>query len=58
MLLICCDCTAAYSVGAPRCPQCGSTRCVEQGSPEHEALLAKAQAKPRRATNGATDATG
>lgn len=27
----CTACTAAYAVGAPRCPQCGSTDHVEQG---------------------------
>lgn len=27
----CADCTAAYSVGAPKCPQCGSTNRVEEG---------------------------
>lgn len=37
-------CTAdgvAYSVGAPACPQCGTTSHVEQGSEEHEALMPK-----------------
>ena len=28
---ICVDCTAAYSVGARSCPQCGSTKYVEEG---------------------------
>jgi ribosomal protein L40E len=27
---ICRDCTAAYSVGAPQCPQCGSTDRIEE----------------------------
>lgn len=31
-LLICLKCTAAYSIGAPRCPQCGGKKSVEQGS--------------------------
>lgn len=31
-LLICLDCTAAFAVGAARCPQCGSERSVEQGT--------------------------
>ncbi|CAM5265055.1 putative protein OS=Streptomyces fumanus OX=67302 GN=GCM10018772_05250 PE=4 SV=1 [Streptomyces fumanus] len=31
-LLVCTDCTARYSVGAPRCPQCGSTEHVEEGA--------------------------
>lgn len=31
-LLICLDCTAAYAVGVPLCPQCGSERSEEQGS--------------------------
>lgn len=31
MLWICNSCTAAYSPGAPRCPQCGSTDYLEQG---------------------------
>lgn len=36
VLWICRGCTAAYSVGAPRCPQCGGTSYCEQGSEEHE----------------------
>lgn len=28
----CTDCTTAYAVGAPRCPQCGSDRQVEEGA--------------------------
>lgn len=31
-LWICTDCTAAYSVGAPKCPQCSSTEHVEEGA--------------------------
>lgn len=31
MLWVCGDCTARYSVGAPRCPQCGSTNHQEDG---------------------------
>lgn len=31
-LLICDDCTTAYSVGAPKCPHCGSTYAYEQGA--------------------------
>ncbi|SCK20111.1 hypothetical protein YUYDRAFT_02085 [Streptomyces sp. ScaeMP-e48] len=30
-LRICTGCTAAYSVGAPRCPQCGSNDWREEG---------------------------
>jgi hypothetical protein len=30
-LWICTGCTCRYSVGAPRCPQCGSTEHVEEG---------------------------
>lgn len=30
-LLVCVNCTARYSVGAPRCPQCQSTNYVEEG---------------------------
>lgn len=54
MLLICLDCTAAYSVGAPQCPQCGSKKFCEQGSKKHEAMLAAAAAKassPEEAPN-------
>ena len=40
MLLICKACTTAYSVGAPKCPHCGGRKYVEQGSKEHEAMLA------------------
>lgn len=32
MLWLCTGCTARYSVGAPRCPQCGSTKYVEEGA--------------------------
>ena len=28
---VCTECTTTYSVGAPRCPHCGSTEHVEQG---------------------------
>ncbi|HEY0638392.1 MAG TPA: SAP domain-containing protein [Pseudonocardiaceae bacterium] len=35
-LWICTNDEVAYSVGAPRCPECGSTEYVEQGSEEHE----------------------
>lgn len=31
MVWICVECTARYSVGAPRCPQCGATRHAPQG---------------------------
>jgi RNA polymerase subunit RPABC4/transcription elongation factor Spt4 len=31
-LLVCKGCTARYSVGAPKCPQCGSTEYVEEGA--------------------------
>ncbi|MEU9792886.1 hypothetical protein AB0E27_20050 [Streptomyces sparsogenes] len=31
-LLVCVDCTARFSVGAPRCPQCQSTNYVEEGA--------------------------
>lgn len=30
-LWVCTGCTAAYSVGAPRCPHCGSTEHAEEG---------------------------
>ena len=32
MLWICQGCTAAYSVDAPRCPQCSSTEYLEEGA--------------------------
>ena len=32
MVWICEDCTARYAVGAPRCPQCQSTRYREEGT--------------------------
>ncbi|MFG2372559.1 hypothetical protein ACGFY9_13910 [Streptomyces sp. NPDC048504] len=31
-LWVCLDCTAAYSVGAPLCPECGSERHAEEGT--------------------------
>jgi RNA polymerase subunit RPABC4/transcription elongation factor Spt4 len=30
---VCKGCTAAYSVGAPRCPQCGSTEVYQVVAP-------------------------
>ena len=33
-LWICDDCTAAYSPGATKCPQCGSTEHTEEGMPK------------------------
>lgn len=30
-LWVCDDCTARYSVGAPKCPQCGGTEHTEEG---------------------------
>jgi len=33
-LLVCTGCTARYSVGAAQCPQCGSTKYVEEGAAE------------------------
>lgn len=38
---VCANDLVVFSVGAPACPQCGSTERVEQDSPEHEALLAE-----------------
>lgn len=38
-LWVCVNDRVPYSVGAPACPECGSTEHVEQDSPEHEALL-------------------
>lgn len=32
MLWICLGCTAAYSVGAPCCPQCGKDEHVDEGT--------------------------
>jgi hypothetical protein len=32
MLWVCEGCTARYSVGAPRCPQCGGVEYYEEGS--------------------------
>lgn len=38
----CAECTTVYSVGAPKCPQCGSTvRVNEQTRPEEEQDMAK-----------------
>lgn len=45
VLWICKGCRTAYSVDAPRCPQCGSTDHVEQGSGEHEAAESSPTAK-------------
>lgn len=32
-LSVCVDCTTKYAVGLPKCPQCRSTNCVEDGQP-------------------------
>lgn len=60
MLWICRGCTAAYSVDAAGCPQCGSTEWVEQGSPEHidmvSVLLVDAQEDASAAASGLADA--
>lgn len=32
MLWICKGCTAAYSVGAPACPQCGADDHIDEGA--------------------------
>jgi hypothetical protein len=39
----CAECTTAYSVGAPKCPQCGSTVRVNEATqpPEEEQDMAK-----------------
>jgi hypothetical protein len=39
----CAECTAKYSVGAPRCPQCGSTVRVNEATQplEEEQVMAK-----------------
>lgn len=42
MLWICRACTTAFSVGAPKCPHCGSKKWCEQGSKEHVTMLAGA----------------
>ena len=54
MLWICQGCTAAFSVGAPKCPHCGGTVFREQGDEDGpvrstvtgEPVEAKAAAKP------------
>jgi RNA polymerase subunit RPABC4/transcription elongation factor Spt4 len=43
MLWICKDCTCGYSVGAPKCPHCGSKKYAEEGSKAHLAMLAEPQ---------------
>ncbi len=47
-LWICGDCGAAYSVGAPCCPQCGSTDWTEDGMPKIDSagLATGAAAEP------------
>lgn len=39
-LRVCLDCTAAFAVGVPRCPHCGSERHAEQGSAAALGVLA------------------
>ncbi|GAA2360866.1 hypothetical protein Cme02nite_38230 [Catellatospora methionotrophica] len=38
--LVCLACTAVYSVGAPRCPECGGKKSAEQGSAKDPAVQA------------------
>lgn len=69
MLWICTHCTTAYSVEAPRCPHCGSTAYVEQGSADHGQWLAvqskhvkpkpdKADKPGKTSSEGTSDADG
>lgn len=54
-LLVCTTDLVPHAVGSPACPECGCTVRIEQGSPEHEALLAEKAApkKPaRKPVNG------
>lgn len=39
-LWVCGGCGVAYSVGAPRCPQCDANGPIEQGGKEHMAKIA------------------
>lgn len=52
--LVCKDCTTTYSVGAPRCPQCGSKKSVEQGAKGDPTLVA-ASAAPSEEDPNAED---
>lgn len=52
-LQFCLGCTAAYSVGASACPQCGSTEYTDtppsdQASPAEPTTGAEAPAAPKR----------
>jgi hypothetical protein len=46
-LLVCTKDLVPHAVDSPCCPECGCVDRVEQGSPEHEALLAGK--RPRKA---------
>lgn len=50
--LVCLDCTAVYSVGAEKCPQCGST---EARGDWEEAPAPTPAAPAKRGKNAPTD---
>lgn len=41
VLRACLECTTSFAVGLERCPQCGSTNHVEEGSEEHMAKIGR-----------------
>jgi len=51
--LVCLDCTAVYSVGAEKCPQCGSTK--SRGDWEDVAPEPAVAAKRVKSVPAATD---
>jgi hypothetical protein len=57
VLWICKACTCRYSVGAPRCPQCGSTDHQEAGAPPDEVApqpVSRKSRGPKTATDEET----
>lgn len=55
-LWVCKDCKCSYSVGAAKCPQCGSKKWAEQGSKGDPTLAVEVEATADAAEGGGTDA--
>lgn len=61
MLWVCAACTTKYSVGAPRCPHCGSTELEDDmpkitvhGGPSHEGFDGEPEVAGAPGTDGPT----
>lgn len=54
----CLDCTTVYSVGAPRCPHCGSTNYTENPMPKITVAGGPSHAADRPAPENPSDSNG